>query len=99
MLDGPLGATATTAYSYRFNRAFAPRDDYLRDVAALPKFLLIVGDKDEAFVATAYAPLMSEVNAKGRYVLVKDVGHLDIVNARKTEQAISAFIGEFNSAD
>jgi len=48
VLDGPLGDTATTAYSYRLNTSFAPRGDYLSDVAALPPFVLIAGSADEA---------------------------------------------------
>ncbi|MEO0495771.1 MAG: alpha/beta fold hydrolase [Pseudomonadota bacterium] len=70
VLEGPLGHTATRAYSYTMNRSYAPRSDYLGDVARLPKFLLVVGRDDEAFVADAYEGTLSAVNAKGQYVLL-----------------------------
>ena len=79
-----MGHTTTTAYSYRLNSSFAPRSDFLGDVAALPPFALVVGAQDEAFVAEAYAPLMREVTDAGQYHIVPDVGHLDIVDAPQT---------------
>lgn len=94
VLDGPLGDTATTAYSYRLNTGFAPRRAYLKDVAALPRFTLIAGAADEAFDAAQYEPTLSAANDKGRYVIVKDVGHLDIVNAPETRDAIESLINE-----
>jgi pimeloyl-ACP methyl ester carboxylesterase len=92
VLDGPLGATATRAYSYRMVAAFAPRAKYLVDIAKLPRFLLIAGSKDEAFVAEAYQPLMSGVTDKGQYQLIQSVSHLDIVNAPETAIAITGFL-------
>ena len=94
VLDGPLGDTATTAYSYRLNTSFAPRAKYLDDVAALPKFVLIVGAKDEAFDAALYAPTLTPVTDKGTYVTVPDTGHLDIVNAPQTLQTIREFLDD-----
>lgn len=95
VLTGPLGANATLAYSYRLNVSYAPRSDYLADVAALPPFLLIAGREDEAFVASAYEPLMSAVNSRGEYLLVDGVGHLGIVDAPETEAAIKGFLRRF----
>jgi pimeloyl-ACP methyl ester carboxylesterase len=94
VLDGPLGDTATTAYSYRLNSSFAPRSDFRQDVAALPPFTLVVGAQDEAFVAEAYAPLMRSVTGTGQYHVVPNVGHLGIVDAPQTlnfiQEAINA---------
>ena len=92
VLEGPLGDTATTAYSYRLNTSFAPRGAYQKDIAALPPFLLIVGDKDDAFIADQYEPVMSAASAKGRYLIVKGVNHLDIVNTPETLAAIEEFL-------
>ncbi|MBM2106636.1 alpha/beta fold hydrolase [Sulfitobacter pseudonitzschiae] len=92
VLDGPLGRTATTAYSYRLNSSFAPRSDFLGDVAALPPFALVVGAQDEAFVADAYAPLMRSVTEVGQYHIVPNVGHLDIVDAPQTLAVIQEAI-------
>ena len=94
VLDGPLGATATAAYSHRLNTSFAPRNDFLADIAALPEFLLIVGTADEAFVASEFQPVMSAANPNGRYKLVKGVSHLGIVDAPQSLQAIEEFIAE-----
>lgn len=94
VLDGPLGHTATGAYSFRLNTSFAPRNDYLADVAALPSFLLIAGDQDEAFVAHGYAPLMQDVTNTGEYVVVPGVSHLDIVNDPNALDLIQDFLRE-----
>lgn len=89
VLDGPLGQMATTAYSYRLNASFAPRSDYLADVAALPDFLLIAGAEDQAFVAQGYRPLMSPVTDRGRYELIPGAGHLDVVDRPETAALIA----------
>jgi alpha-beta hydrolase superfamily lysophospholipase len=95
VLDGPLGATATTAYSWRLNKGFGPRRDYLKDVAALPRFLLIAGTADAAFDAPGYQPLMSAVTDKGRYVLVEGSGHLGLVDAPQTLMELAGFLDAF----
>lgn len=92
VLDGPLGKTATTAYSFRLNSSFAPRMNYLADVVALPPFLLVAGRMDEAFIAEAYEPTLSEVTDRGRYHIVDGVGHLDIVSHPETLAMIRAFM-------
>ncbi|MCA0871303.1 alpha/beta hydrolase [Seohaeicola saemankumensis] len=94
VLDGPLGDLATTRYSYRLNVSYAPRSDYLRDVAALPPFLLLAGAEDEAFVAEGYTPLMSQETDKGRYIVVPAQSHLSIVDADATRAAITGFLDE-----
>lgn len=95
VLDGPLGHTVTLAYSHRLNQSFAPRNDYKQDIAALPKFMLISGTKDEAFFADQYQPLMQEVTDNGSYHLVDGVTHLDIVNAPETLGYITEFLKGF----
>lgn len=93
VLEGPQGSTATPAYSFRLNTSFAPRADYLADIAALPPFLLIAGQDDEAFIAEAYEPTMRPVNPKGHYLLVENRSHLGIVNAPETAAGILSFVG------
>lgn len=92
VLNGPLGDTATTGYSFRLNTGFAPRGDYLGDVAALPPFLLLAGAEDEAFFADKYEETMAAVNDKGTYIIVPETQHLGIVDAPPTVQAISGFM-------
>ena len=96
VLDGPLGHTATTHYSWRLNVGFAPRSNYKADIAKLPRFLLVAGAEDEAFFAKEYEPLFSGQTSEGRYQIVPGVGHLDIVDAAPTTEAIVSFIDELN---
>lgn len=92
VLEGPLGHTATTSYSYRLNASYAPRDAYLEDVAGLPPFLLIAGRNDEAFIAEAYEPLLSGATEAGAYHLIEGVGHLDVVDVPETKALIRKFL-------
>lgn len=94
VLDGPLGDYATTSYSWRLNTSFAPRSDYLADLAELPPFLLVAGAQDEAMAADQYEPLLSDVTDKGRYHVVDDAAHLDIVEAPETEALIRDYLSE-----
>lgn len=94
VLDGPLGDTATRAYSYRLNTSFAPRRDYLKDVAALPPFLLVAGLEDEAFEAKGYEPLLSSVNSRGTYATLEGVNHLDVMTADGAFDAMSKFLSD-----
>ncbi len=81
VLDGPLGATATSRYSYRLNTSFAPRDDFEADLKALTQpFLLIAGSNDEAFFADKYEPVISANTASGTYSILPNQDHLGIVN-------------------
>lgn len=92
VLNGPNAHLATAAYSYRLNTSYAPRNKYLKDVAALPRFLLVAGTEDEAFVAQEYEPLMSGVTDQGQYQLVPGQTHLDIVDAPETARAVKQFL-------
>lgn len=94
VLDGPLGDTATTAYSYRLNTGFAPRSGKLNDVAGLPPFVLITGSADESFVASAYEPTLSALTVKGAYHIIEGVGHLAIVDDPQTQSLIEGFLND-----
>ena len=85
---GKYGNLATLAYSYRLNTGYAPRGDYLKDIAALPKFTLIAGSNDEAFYADKYEEVMSAVTNKGSYHIVEGEMHLSIIDAPATEALI-----------
>lgn len=91
VLDGPQGATATRAYSWRLNQSYAPRRNWGRDVAALPDFLLIAGQRDEAFHAARYQATLSAHSDRGRYHLV-DAGHLDVVDSPATGGLLAAWL-------
>lgn len=94
VLDGPLGDTATRAYSFRLNTGFSPRRDWRADIAALPGFLLVVGDHDEAFVAEAYEPTFSGTTDRGQYALVPS-GHLGVVDHPQTRALIAGYLANF----
>lgn len=91
VLNGPLGATATTAYSFRLMTGYAPHRDWPGDVAALPPFLLVAGDADEAFRADLYQPTLATLNPQGTYRMVSS-GHLDVVDHPETLAAIAAWL-------
>lgn len=92
VLNGPLGHTATTEYSYRLNTSFAPRADWQTDVAGLPPFLLVAGMQDEAFYADRFEASLAPQNPAGRYVLLPGVSHLDVVDADATLTALRDFV-------
>ncbi|MCO6408636.1 alpha/beta hydrolase [Hoeflea alexandrii] len=98
VLNGPEGGTATTSYSYRLNTAYAPRNDYLADIATLPPFLLIAGADDESFVASGYEPLMKTVNPDGRYRLLDGQSHLGVIDDERTAELIAGFLGDLPGA-
>ena len=92
VLEGPQGHTATEAYSYRLNASFSPRDDYLSDIAKLPKFLLIAGADDDAFWAEQYEPTMRAASAEGTYHLLPAIDHIGIVRSSEAYEEIIAFL-------
>lgn len=91
VLDGPQGATATRAYSFRLNASFAPRRDWQGDIAALPPFLLLAGRADEAFRAEAYEPTFRAVTERGEYALT-GATHLSVVDDPETLDRVVAFL-------
>ncbi|MCA9874598.1 MAG: hypothetical protein KC441_13105, partial [Anaerolineales bacterium] len=96
VLDGPLGESATTAYSHRLNTSFAPRSRYGRDLAALTQpFLLVAGLDDEAFIAEQYEPTISPYTASGRYVLLPDTGHIDLLTTPDLASIVVDWLGNW----
>ncbi|MET3613658.1 alpha-beta hydrolase superfamily lysophospholipase [Rhizobium aquaticum] len=92
VLESPQGKAATTAYSWRLNVSYAPRRDYLGDVARLPPFLLVAGREDEAFRADQFEPTLSAVNPNGEYHVLDGVDHLGLINTQATADLIRAYV-------
>lgn len=93
VLDGPLGHTATTSYSFRLNTGYAPRSDYQADLRAMDRPLLVIaGTLDESFVADQFEPVISEETDTGTYSLVEGTNHLGIVDSPDTKQLIGEWI-------
>lgn len=88
----PQGQVATDAYSYRMNTSFSPRMDYAADIAALPRFLLLAGAQDEAFLADQYEPTMAAISQNGTYRLLPGLGHLDILEDPEAATVIADFL-------
>lgn len=92
VVQGPEGHRATTAYSWRLNKGFAPRRDWQADIAALPAFLLIAGAEDEAFVAEGYEPEFIKHSDRGRYRVLDGVGHLALVDDPRVLTLVRRFV-------
>lgn len=92
VLNSSRGRAVTQAYSFRLNTSYAPRNDYLSDIAALPEFLLLVGEKDDAFLPEMYEPTMSKATSAGKYVIVPDADHIGILTDPNTLQQVRRFL-------
>ncbi|MCB9420201.1 MAG: alpha/beta fold hydrolase [Ardenticatenaceae bacterium] len=94
VLAGPLGGSATTAYSHRLNSSFAPRSKYGRDLTALTQpFLLVAGLDDEAFIAEQYKPTISQYTNSGSYVLLPNTGHIDLLTSPELTTFVADWLG------
>lgn len=87
-----LRGEMTAAYSYRLNASYAPRGDYLKDISALPEFLLVAGDADEAFRADRYEATMAPANSGGDYHLIPAVTHLGAIDAGVTARLMGGYL-------
>lgn len=92
VLNGPLGATATQTYSHRLLKSMNPRDDYEKDIAALPKFIVLVGENDAAFKPEAYQELFSKHSSKGTIKLLPELDHTTILTHSETADEVVAFL-------
>ena len=97
VLENELGASATTAYSQRLNTSFAPRSNYERDLAAIEvPFLLVAGQDDEAFIAEAYEPTIAAQTDTGTYLLLPELGHIDLLADEALFEVTSAWLSDLH---
>ena len=97
VLDGPLGHTATTAYSYRLNTSYAPRN-WKKDLTALKQPLLVIaGGEDGAFFAERYEAAMKPLTPQAQFLIVPGRDHLGIVDAQETVEAAQSWLGSLRS--
>ncbi len=82
----------TGSYSHRMNQSFAPRYDFKKDMAKLPRFVILVGDEDEAFLAEEYAPLLDGFDNQGSVERLKGLSHLGVIDAEAVFEKIANFI-------
>ncbi|MBL1419328.1 MAG: alpha/beta fold hydrolase [Alphaproteobacteria bacterium] len=84
-IEDEFGEMITQLYSHRMNAGFAPHDDYQADIKAInAPFLVLVGQKDDAFIADQYQPVFTKNNSRGAYEIVRDADHLGLVNNQRT---------------
>lgn len=97
VLDGDLGDTATTQYSYRLNTGFAPRMDFEADLAAMEQpFLLIAGSDDESFYADRYEAVISAQTDSGIYAIIEGIDHIGVTTEPEPINAVTNWIERFS---
>lgn len=87
----PKGKCDTLDYSFRLNISCHPRYPYQNDIQALgKKFVVLIGDKDEANDPAKYPEVMQTTDQTLQ--VLEGVKHLDIVCDLKAMQAVLAWI-------
>lgn len=86
-------AHQTGAYSFRMMRNFGPSDDYLGDFRRFKgPITLLVGSKDEIFVADRFAPLVKPARGDVRIEIIPGIGHMAMTTRPAALAAIAAAI-------
>jgi len=81
--------TETLGYSYRLNVSFHPRYDYAADIKAVgDRFLLLVGDDDQAIDPVAYEDIFPQTGAEPRVIRLPGIDHLGIFSAPSALSAV-----------
>lgn len=79
-LPAEAAARTTPTYSYRLQRNFRPREDYLAEVRAISRpTRVLVGAADELFIAERHAPLLEAQQQPLRVTLLPGVSHIGLV--------------------
>ena len=92
VLDGSGSALATQHYSYRLQFSLSPRRDWRKDVAGLPRYLVVAGSADTTFGAEAYEPALGPIAPRGDFVVLDGAGHADILVDVRLLEIVSSFI-------
>lgn len=88
-LNLPEG-TRLTSYTYRANASTAP-EDYIKGLNAVSKpLLVIVGSKDEAFLASAYEPAI-ETYSTGKAIVIDGATHNGVRHSEQAMQAVESW--------
>ncbi len=81
--------TETLGYSYRLNTSFHPRYDYAADIEAMgDRFLLLIGDDDQANDPVAYEEMFPQSGAEARVMRLPGVDHLGVFSAPSALSAV-----------
>jgi len=76
----------------------APQDSTIALQAIDAPLLVLVGENDEAFVASAYPKLVSE-NSEGETVIMPDLNHNQILNSDQITNVIADWYGPFRAPE
>ncbi len=86
----------TDSYSYRLNTSFAPRREYAKDLEQLPRFSVLVGSDDEAFIAAQYPPLFDSLASRGSVEILEGLTHLDVIGSELVHRKTAEFIASLS---
>ena len=88
--------TETLFYSYRLNTSYASRD-YKKDLRAINKpLLVVVGNKDEAFIADRFEYVISQYT-QGKVKLLNGVTHMGLVVGPEIRPVIKEWFESLNN--
>jgi len=81
----------TPVYSFRMLRNFGPNDDYLGDIRRVHgPVALFAGEKDEIFVAHAFAPLLKPVRPDLTVTILPGLSHMEMTTKPLALDALAA---------
>jgi len=76
-------------YSWRLWRNFKPHDDYAADLRAAPSPpVILVGSRDELFIAEAFPPLVASLRSDARVTILPGLGHMDMIFSEEAQRAV-----------
>jgi alpha-beta hydrolase superfamily lysophospholipase len=83
--------TETLAYSHRLNTAYAPRN-YKKDLRNITQpLLVVVGSRDEAFVADQFEPVISQYTAV-QVKLLPELTHMGVVVSPEVRPVVKEWL-------
>jgi non-heme chloroperoxidase len=87
--------TETLSYSHRLNTAFAPRN-YKKDLSAIRQpLLVIVGTRDEVFLADKFEPVISKYT-DAQVSLLQDITHMGVVVSPDVQPILKVWLEGIN---
>jgi non-heme chloroperoxidase len=87
--------TETLSYSHRLNTAYAPRN-YKKDLRAIKQpLLVIVGTRDEAFIANKFESVIAKYT-NAQVSLLQNITHIGVVVSPENQPILRSWLGGIN---
>lgn len=86
----------TSSYSFRMNTSFAPRYDFKKDLAGLPKFKILIGENDEIFEPEKFEPLLLSQHLNGTVRIINGLSHLDVIGDGSVHNEIEKYVASIS---